>query len=160
MPLMWSTDGSPGTQWRLPCRQIFNYKNSTQGIDIGSDGFVSAMAIYDADLSGSCIYNTLLDARSAVLVFPHHLAPSINTAPDECNNCCNKLSLSLGRYLFVAIRICIEKSKVVNILTLYKHISGFGAVLLPNLALFYFRFWHCFTSDFGKMIPLANSCLR
>ncbi len=57
-----------------------------------SEGFVSAMLRYVPALSGSCMYRTLRAARWAVLVLPHHFAPSISTAPAALSSRCSTLS--------------------------------------------------------------------
>ena len=44
-------------------------------------GFSSDMVIFCSFLSGSSIYKTLAENCSAVVVLPHHLGPSIKTAP-------------------------------------------------------------------------------
>lgn len=46
-----------------------------------NDGLEAAVAAYSSCISVSCILMTLLLICSAVVVFPHHLGPSISTAP-------------------------------------------------------------------------------
>lgn len=38
-------------------------------------------------------------------------------------------------------------------------ITGFGTFLLPGLAPFYYRSWHLFTIDVGKIVPWIG-CLK
>lgn len=47
-----------------------------------SEGLIEAVCKYADFLSGSCIISTLFAVCWAVLVFPHHLGPSIKTAPE------------------------------------------------------------------------------
>lgn len=61
------------------------------------EGLVSAMAKYDLVWSGSCRYTTLRDTLHAVLVLPHHFAPSISTAPEDSNACSSSASQILGK---------------------------------------------------------------
>lgn len=51
---------------------------------------------------GSAIYNTLFASCSAVVVFPHHLGPSTNTAPTSSSLYFNNLSAILFLYSFIA----------------------------------------------------------
>ncbi len=56
--------------------------------------------------SGSAIYNTLAACCSAVVVFPHHFAPSISTAPFRCKRACSISSTILRLYFFITVWCC------------------------------------------------------
>ena len=53
--------------------------------------------------SGSAIYNTLEACCSAVVVFPHHFAPSIKTAPFRLRRAFSISSTILLLYFFILI---------------------------------------------------------
>ena len=66
-----------------------------------NDGLVLAVARYSLALSGFCNFIMLLACCSAVVVFPVHFGPSINTAPKASSLSCNILSSTLDRYFII-----------------------------------------------------------
>ena len=65
------------------------------------EGFNSANSIFCQTFSESCMYKILLANCDAVVVFPHHLAPSINTAPLLSSFSRKILSTILVLYCFI-----------------------------------------------------------
>ena len=63
--------------------------------------FNSDNSIFCRTFSGSCMYKILLANCDAVVVFPHHLAPSINTAPLLSSFSRKILSTILVLYCFI-----------------------------------------------------------
>ena len=61
-----------------------------------NDGFTLAALMLLSLVSGSCMYRMLFDLLAAVHVFPHHLGPSIKTAPADSSASSNILSVILG----------------------------------------------------------------
>lgn len=86
---------------------------------------------------GSAIYNTLFASCSAVVVFPHHLGPSTNTAPTSSSLYFNNLSAILFLYSFIA-------KDLLSLLQIYIFF-----LKLPNLAAFRYLIWRRFITQFG-----------
>ena len=63
-----------------------------------SEGFTLIVAWYLSRMSGSCRLIVLLACCSAVVVLPHHLGPSMSTAPEEASNKPKCSSAVLLRY--------------------------------------------------------------
>jgi hypothetical protein len=106
------------------------HSSSKRGVSPSSksDGFVFAFNIFSSKVSGSCIYRTLFAICSAVLVFPHHFGPSIETAPIASSADANFASASLGKYLLF------------NEITFIDYMRTFGIIkyLLLKLSYIYF----------------------
>lgn len=66
---------------------------------------MSAMRRFCLICFGSSIYNMAEACCDAVVVLPHHLAPSISTAPIPERRRLSILSAILGLYSFLAIFI-------------------------------------------------------
>ncbi len=60
------------------------------------EGLVTAVARYSSRISVSCSLITLFATCSAVVVFPHHLGPSISTAPNASR--CSDKTVSAVRF--------------------------------------------------------------
>ena len=84
-------------------------------------GFMEAMATFCSINCGSSIYRILAAICSAVVVFPHHLGPSMRTAPEDSN--LSESIWSATRFLYSFI---------------YSHILFAANLLVFNLNIKYF----------------------
>ena len=95
-------------------------------------------------LTGSAIYSTLLAFCSAVVVFPHHFGPSINTAPTSSSLYSNSLSAILFLYSFMLNLLCFGCKYTIKSWNyqIWRHIfTQFSCDSLPNLAVIRYLIW-------------------
>ena len=80
----------------------------------------------------------LLAICSAVVVFPHHLAPSMSTAPFPANLRCSRLSATLFLYIFsISFHhhdCCKDTNNLSNSPIWLKTVHPFGQYLFQHLA--------------------------
>ena len=110
-----------------------------------ASGFSSARKRFRSNSRGQSIYNTLLAAWAAVVVFPHHLGPCISTAPAASN--CSKSNWSAILNLYIEfssiIWLLLIRCKNTTFLLIYKVFCIFHSVswlvFIPSVGRFSFR---------------------
>ena len=108
------------------------------------DGSISTIYRLVSSDAGLSIYNTLPAYCSAVVVLPHHLGPSMSTAPLLANFLASTLSAIRCLYSISAILLIIigkDTKDYSHFLSWPCFISSVGRVLLPQLAEFCFLNW-------------------
>lgn len=109
-----------------------------------TEASISAISRLVANDVGLSIYKMLFACCSAVVVFPHHLGPSINMAPLLANFFASIWSAILCLYSISSndlIYSCKYTSFFCYFLSWRIFISSVGAISLPQLARFRFLSW-------------------
>lgn len=94
-------DACTGAKGRGEWAYVFGHEEPVKRIEIrGKGSFVYGDSIASRDVAklslGSAIMQVLFACRSAVEVFPHHIGPSTQTAPNASNCSARSLSAILG----------------------------------------------------------------
>ena len=98
-------------------------------------GLTSAIRRFCRISEGSFKKSTVAARWAAVVLFPHHLGPSIKTAPTPASLRSNILSAILCLY-------AIYKSLIISAkIILFSRISQVGAISFPKLTRFHFLSW-------------------
>ena len=98
-------------------------------------GFISASCLLERSTPVSPNLSTLFALRIAVVVFPHHLAPSTNTAPLPFNLRSNRASTILALYSAIYVKF-------------YLPVREFGVASFGSLALFRSGVWRKYRYNF------------
>ena len=109
-----------------------------------TEASISAICRLVSNEAGLSIYRILLAYCSAVVVFPHHLGPSIKIAPLLANFFASIWSAILC--LYSIFQIFVDSHAKIQ---LFFNISSVGWILFPQLAEFCFLSWPYFVSSIG-----------
>lgn len=113
---------------------------------------MSAMRRFCRNCLGSSMYNIVAVCCAAVVVLPHHLAPSINTAPipARCRRSIRPAIRGLYSFFVMIIRSCRQRQYF------FVRVPKVGRVLFPMVAGFYSLSWMCLS----PMLDASRSLCR